>query len=209
MVTVDESDRNYPELVEILRQLKPTDHGLSVEDTFYAAGWNAANASFRRAHVRNNRRSGAVRFASGLVCGFLFSVAGLLSWQFAGSAGPETVRQSAPPSTYPEHIEELVAVEEQDITNGAVQSDGPLADALALLRPWNWIQPEPFPSARRSSVQFGIDLDTLTGSHLGMRTLATASPQTAVRSESESVGGLRDRPLNAFPLSAEMIDDLL
>jgi len=197
MTQLNESAAEYRELAAVLRQLKPSRSTLSAEDTFYAAGWQAATKSARRSGSGLRGRRSRIRvFVAGLACGLLIPAAGLLS-----SNGVNTSQTVVNPE---------IAKEDTSPTPDSPAPDPkPLEDALALMPSRYWMRLG-IDSARLSVSEFrGHDFGALHGPHVGMGGLSALMSRRPNSSTAVTVAPRTTRALSARPLSAEMIDELL
>lgn len=194
-----------------LRQLTPVRGNLSAEETFYQAGWNAAQRV--RAASRRREISG---FAVGIVCGLTCSIISLQIWMASDTPGDVRSREMSVVSDQrPDEPQETVMADSGGPGEGADGSAesrvGGLDEVFALMSPGQWFHVSEIP--RQSPVAVGATERMMRG--VRMDAFRNAAPVPFVASGSVTdAGSQREQPesresLRAFPLPPDAVNEWL
>jgi hypothetical protein len=188
-----------------LRQLTPSVGELSAEETFYAAGWDAA----RKAKKPQRRRHEIRGFAMGMVCSLAYFAVGMQMWPAAEFSERPQIAESNSPQ--PDVSKDIAAVSSESgdevVTPPKI---GGLDEVFAILSPASWFAVEDYPPRQRSSVltragSNGIDVKSLWNMASVERTQAKSSPAASPGSQ----GAKSPESLRAFPVSPDVFDEWL
>lgn len=203
----EQSSHHQSQFESALRHLTPSCGKLSAEETFYAAGWNAAQQT-----LRSQRRSHQTRgFAMGMVCSLACCAVGMQLWPAAEISERRQIAESTTPQL--DTQTEIATVEVETTDTDAVATSpttGGLDEVFALLSPASWFAVEQNGRLQKSrtfsrAAAMGIDANSLWNmasmERIPMQVPHAATPENPDAESHES--------LRAFPVSSDVFDEWL
>lgn len=199
------------EFEDELRQLKPVMPDGLAEETFYQAGWKAAEAALSRQQKTASSPSGSHRatgtFVSGLLCGLAVSIVNLTAWLQPAAETPEAIVQQvdSQAAEEPSNPEASVPDPVEPFTPAVPNNDYVLTSANLL--PWAWpaMQPVNQPVSQESQPL------SLAAQRNGSG-IVLARPSTILRTASNAavspVPADREQ-LRSLPVTEAMVEELL
>jgi len=188
-----------------LRKLTPSVGELSAEETFYAAGWNAA----RKAQQPRRRYHEIRGFAMGMVCSLACCAVGIHLWPAAKVSEQPQITESFGPQ--PDVSTEITAVpSESDDEVATPPESGGLDEVFALLSPASWFAVEQDARLQESrtisrAAAMGVDVNSLWNMASMERTpMKVPHAATPENRDAESHESLR-----AFPVPPDAFDEWL
>ena len=200
-----------------LRKLIPSSCDRLKEETFYQAGWQAAETSIdkRVTHQKHDRLQSVRTFAVGLSCGLLISAIGLINWQPTTASNFESITRQTSESE--ENISQetntsvvnisadqsAVNIADNDVSLDQLQP--PNVYAVEMF-PWNWLfdrgmaEPVPPESQPLSSAARRYGSTVVAADSSLIRNNQGICPHSTVP---EPV------PLRSSPLTKAIVDELL
>ncbi len=197
-----------------LRRLVPVGTGDLTEDTFYRAGWNAAEKALaQRVPATVSKRRACTLFASGMLCGLLVSAVNLTAWPLSTrelSSSHNERRMASVPEPAPIASEPTDVPEQSPVAASVATAESRrtgVASLTAAFLPWYW-QPdsrveERIPVASRS---------LSPAARYAWSSLLRPEPtrwQQPASTTADSSWSKDNHTMRSFPLTGAMIEELL
>ncbi len=190
-----------------LRKLTPNVGELSAEETFYAAGWNAAHEP-RKSQERRHEIRG---FAMGMVCSLACCAVGMHLWPVAEISDSSQIAESLIPGDDVQTEIVTVDVETTGIDESVTApTTGTLDEVFAMLSPSRWFAAKQDTRLQESrtisrAAAMGVDANSLWNMASMERTpMKVPHAATPENPDAESHESLR-----AFPVSPDAFDEWL
>lgn len=211
----EETTQEQSDFEADLRKLVPSKNALSVEETFYKAGWDAAlkaSALSKKSQMTVGRR---VRgFTLGLICGLACAAAGMQLWMPAQDQmedavveHEQSVAEDSPKDSMPDSPQPAAANSIPPDQSPPTAVAGDLGVVFAMLSPNRWLAAG-IPTSEFSVTQSRRGWSSDTDIDFLMRGLGRHSKPIVVSLPENETTEVR-QSLRAFPAGGNVFDELL
>lgn len=197
---------NSADFEQHLKQLRPANSNDRLADTFYQSGWQACEKSHLLLAAKRTSNRAVPTFASGLVCGIIFSIgAFLVSPNAEDPVGVNVAQQPTERAVEPAGgigVNQKNAVDSVVVSNSLPSSivERWKIDDLFVVSPLAMEKPSPLSRVAQQgwSSQMRASAD-----------LTRRSSLAAVTAQDSAEEGLVPSPLTTSPFNRSMLDELM